>query len=105
MSSVLLSVAGQAQLHTQKTLLGVAQLKVLILELVAVDRLATGACTQLLPGQLSAGLSRQTVTVGEVTTLDHKVLDDAVESRALVAEALLTGSQSPGKALGSLRLA
>lgn len=105
MSSVLLSVAGQAQLHTQKTLLGVAQLEVLILELVAVDRLATGACTQLLPGQLSAESSRQTVTVGEVTTLDHKVLDDAVESRALVAEALLTGSQSPGKALGSLILA
>jgi hypothetical protein len=32
---------------TQLTLLGVAQLEVLILELVAVDRLATSACMRL----------------------------------------------------------
>ena len=37
---------------------------------------------------------RQTVMVGEVTTLDHEVLDDTVEGRALVAEALLASSQS-----------
>lgn len=48
------------------------QLEVLILELVAVDRLATGA-----------------ITLGEVTTLNHEVLDDTVESGVLVAEALL----------------
>lgn len=32
--------------------------------------------------------------VGEVTTLDHEVLDDTVEGRALVAEALLASGQS-----------
>jgi hypothetical protein len=32
---------------TQETLLGVAELEVLILELVAVDRLATSACMHL----------------------------------------------------------
>jgi hypothetical protein len=32
---------------TQQALLGVTQLEVLILELVAVDRLSAGACTYL----------------------------------------------------------
>lgn len=39
------------------------------------------------------GLATGTVTLGEVTTLNHEVLDDAVEGRALVTEALLTGSK------------
>ena len=47
-------------------------LQVLVLELVTVDRLSTG-----------------TVVVGEVTTLAHELGDDAVEARALEAEALL----------------
>jgi hypothetical protein len=51
-------------------------LQVLVLELVAVDRLATG-----------------TVVVGEVTTLAHELGDDAVEARALEAEALLPGAK------------
>lgn len=34
------------------------------------------------------------VTTGEVATLEHEVRDDAVEGRALVAEALLAGAQS-----------
>lgn len=34
-------------MHTQKTLAGVADLEVLILELVAVDRLATSACERI----------------------------------------------------------
>ena len=50
------------------------QLEVLVGELGAVDRLATG-----------------TVTGGEVTTLKHELGDDTVEGRALVAE---TGSAS-----------
>jgi len=62
----------------------VLQLEVLIGELVAVDGLAAGA-----------------VTLGEVTTLDHEVLDDTVESRALVAKALLASSKS-SEVLGSL---
>ena len=60
------------------------QLEVLIGELVAVDGLATS-----------------TVTLGEVTTLDHKVLDDTVEGGALVTKALLTSSKS-SEVLGSL---
>ena len=36
-----------------------------------------------------------TITPGKVTTLDHKVLDNTVECRALVSIALLTGSQNP----------
>ena len=35
-----------------------------------------------------------TITPGKVTTLDHEVLDDTVEPRALISEALLTGSES-----------
>lgn len=35
-----------------------------------------------------------TVAIGEVTTLNHKLLDDSVESRALKSEALLVSSES-----------
>lgn len=52
------------------------ELEVLVLELVAVDRLATG-----------------TVAVGEVTALEHKVGDDSVEGRVGVAEALFAGAE------------
>ena len=48
----------------------------LVGELVAVDGLAAGA-----------------VVVGEVATLAHEALDDAVEAGTLVAEALLTWSE------------
>ena len=44
------------------------------------------------PGQVLCG--RTHVALGEVTTLDHEVLDDTVEPRALISEALLTGSES-----------
>lgn len=36
----------EIQVHTQETLAGVADLEVLILELVAVDGLATSACEE-----------------------------------------------------------
>lgn len=61
---------------TQQVLLGVLQLEVLIGELVAVDALAASA-----------------IALGEVTTLDHELLDNTVEVGALVAEALLAGSK------------
>lgn len=61
---------------TQKVLLGVLQLEVLIRELVAVDALAASA-----------------VALGEVTALDHELLDNTVEVGALVAVALLAGSK------------
>lgn len=63
--------------HTEKALLGVLELKVLVVELGAVDGLAASA-----------------IALGEVTTLDHKVLDDAVEDGALVAKALFARGQS-----------
>jgi hypothetical protein len=62
--------------RTEKTLLGVLQLEVLIGELVAVDALAASA-----------------VALGEVATLDHELLDNTVEVGALVAEALLASSK------------
>ena len=60
------------------------QLEVLIGELVAVDGLAASA-----------------VALGEVTTLDHKVLDDTVEGGTLVTKALLASSKS-SEVLGRL---
>lgn len=62
--------------HRQGSGSGVLQGEVLVLELVAVDGLASGA-----------------VVVGEVTALAHEVGDDAVEARSLEAEALLAGAQ------------
>ncbi len=35
-----------------------------------------------------------TVTVSEITTLNHKLLDDSVESRALVSKTLLASGKS-----------
>lgn len=35
-----------------------------------------------------------TVAIGEVTTLDHELLDDPVESRSLVTEAFFPCAQS-----------
>ena len=61
---------------TQKVLFGVLQLEVLVGELVAVNALAASA-----------------IALGEVTTLDHELLDNTVEAGALVAEALLAGSK------------
>ena len=57
--------------HREEAGASVLELEVLILELGAVDGLATSA-----------------VALGEVTTLEHEVLDDAVEGRALVVEGL-----------------
>jgi len=70
--------------HRKNSRSGVLQLEVLILELVAVDRLATSS-----------------VVVGEVTTLAHEVRDDAVEAGALEAESFLASAQST-EVLGSL---
>ena len=67
---------GCATHHGEKALLGVLELEVLIWELLAVD-----------------GLAASSVAVGEVTTLDHELLDDAVEGRALVSVAILAGRQ------------
>jgi hypothetical protein len=62
---------------TENAFLGVLELEVLIGELLAVDGFATGS-----------------VAVGEVTTLDHELLDDTVEGGALISEALLARGQS-----------
>lgn len=62
--------------HRHDARAGVLQVEVLVLELVAVDRLATGA-----------------VVVLEVTTLAHEVRDHTVEDRALVAEPFLAGAE------------
>jgi len=70
--------------HAEKALLGVLQLEVLIWEFFTIDGLATGA-----------------VVLGEVTALDHEVLDDTVEDRALISKALLASSQS-SEVLGRL---
>ena len=62
--------------HREEAFLGVLELEVLIRELLAVDGLATSS-----------------VTVGEVTTLDHELLNDAVEGGALVSVAILACRQ------------
>jgi hypothetical protein len=75
-SDLLLSKCPMVSQLTQKVLLGVLQLEVLVGELVAVDALAASA-----------------VALGEVTALDHELLDNTVEVGALVAEALLASSK------------
>jgi len=81
--------------HGEKTRAGVLLDEVLIGELLTVDGLATGALLEL-----ASKLRRRTgvwmsahVAAGKVTTLEHEIRNDAVESRALVAEAVLAGAQ------------
>lgn len=62
--------------HRKKTGLGVAVSKVLVRETVAVDGLATS-----------------TVATGEITALEHKVGDDAVEWGAGIAETLFASAE------------
>jgi len=62
--------------HAEDARAGVLELEVLVLELVAIDGLASSA-----------------VVVGEVSALAHEVGDDAVEGRALVPESLLSGAE------------
>ena len=64
--------------HAEKSLLCVLQLEVLILELIPVD-----------------GLPARPVTAGEVSALNHELLDNAMEPGAFVAEAFFTCCQSP----------
>lgn len=54
--------------HGENTGTGVLQLEVLVRELATVN-----------------GLAASTIALGKVTTLDHKVLDNSVERRALIA--------------------
>jgi hypothetical protein len=68
---------GRLEGHTEHSRLAVLKLKVLIRELLAVN-----------------GLAASTVTIGEITALNHELLYDSVESAALVSEALLSRSQS-----------
>jgi len=58
--------------HRQETRLLMLEAEVLVGKLLAVDRFAASA-----------------VTASEVTALEHKLGDDAVEARACVAEAVL----------------
>lgn len=62
------------------------QLEVLILELVSVDGFATSAISSC-----------------EVTTLNHKLLDDTVEAGPFVAKSLLAGCES-AEVLSSLQV-
>ena len=68
--------------HAQNTRPGVLQLKVLVFELVSVDRLTT--CT---------------VVVGEVAALTHEVRDHTVEAAAFIAKTGLSGTEGT-KVLG-----
>jgi hypothetical protein len=70
--------------------------KVLVCELLAVDRLAAGALFQR---QHHASVESRIrhhlayVTAGKVTALDHKVVNDAVEGGSSVAKSLLASAQ------------
>jgi hypothetical protein len=91
--------------HGEDTGAGVLELEVLVLELLAVDGLATGAlnrvsavCSVSVNGGEALGTH---VAGGEVTTLEHELGDDAVEGSALevkglaaAALALLSGAES-----------
>lgn len=72
--------------HAQQALLGVLQLEVFIFKLVPVD-----------------GFAASPITLGEITTLNHEVLDDAVERRPFVAEAFGARSED-SEILGGLEL-
>ena len=82
--------------HAEKTLAGVLELEVLIGELVTVDGLAASpvALCEVTSSVVNTGKFLEGMSWCRLTTLDHELLNDAVESRALIAEALLASSKS-----------
>jgi len=80
--------------HAEKANLGVLELEVLIGELGAVDWELLLASTQLACIDIRTRLSTSAIALGEVSTLNHEVLDNTVEGRILVSETLLAGRQS-----------
>lgn len=70
--------------HREQVGLGMLDLEVLVTEFFSVDRLATGA-----------------VVVGEISSLGHELVYDAVESTPLVSVSLFAGAESP-EVFGSL---
>jgi len=62
--------------HREKSGLGVLELEVLVSELLTVD-----------------GLSSGTVTLGEVTSLEHEFRDNSVEGRSSVSETVLSSAE------------
>lgn len=71
--------------HGKSAFTLVLESEVLVLKLLAIDRLATGA-----------------VSVGEVTSLTHELGDHTMEGTSFVAKALLTSAESP-EVIGSER--
>jgi hypothetical protein len=96
--------------HGEDTGASVPQVEVLVLELLAVDGLTTGALrTVRLVSCLQVAGRMTYVATGEVTTLEHELGDDTVEGGALVVEGLaraagtlLTSAEST-EVLGGLR--
>ena len=62
--------------HTEKSFLAVLEFEVLIRELLTID-----------------GLPSSSIPISKVATLNHELLDDTVESRALVSKTLLASGQ------------
>lgn len=81
--------------HAEKTLAGVLELEVLIRKLVAIDGLAASAVAlcEVTSNAVNTGKFLLGIIWCLLTTLDHELLDDAVEGRALVAETLLASSK------------
>lgn len=86
------SVGARASVgHGQEEGAVVTELEVLVGKLVAVDGLSTGT---VVVGELGLVLRPQVERkVTYVTTLEHEVGDDSVESRAGVTEAVLAGTE------------
>jgi hypothetical protein len=62
--------------HAKETLFRMLQFEVLVFKFVSVD-----------------GFSTRSITLGEITTLDHELLDDTMEPGAFIAEAFFTCCQ------------
>jgi hypothetical protein len=81
--------SGSSVGHGEDTGASVLEVEVLVLELLAVDGLTTGALPIVSPvyGNVR-GWSMTYVAAGEVTTLEHELGDDTVEGGALEVEGL-----------------
>lgn len=65
--------------HGHETLLGVLDLEVFVLEFGAVDLYRSARVFNCTNRSAHTRLSSGSIALGEVTTLDHEVLDNTVE--------------------------
>ena len=79
--------------HGEETLLRVLELEVLVWELGAINYSSSAQTQRPISFGIHTRLSTSSITLGEITSLDHEILNDTVERRPFISKVLLSSRQ------------